>query len=122
MTPRVTTLVVLAGVGAALAGCGGAGAPGPSAVAASAATSSGTGVTIKNFAFQPRTITVPVGMSITWTNQDSSIHTVTANDRSFNSGNLTQGQRFSHAFSRPGTYAYHCDIHQYMTGSVIVTG
>jgi plastocyanin len=104
----LVSAAVLAGV--ALAGCGGAA---PTASTASA-------VTIRNFAFGPAPLTVSTGTRLTWTNQDSSAHTATAVDGSFDSGNLAQGQSFSRTFATAGTFAYRCTIHQYMTGTVVV--
>jgi plastocyanin len=83
----------------------------------------GQAVSISNFAFAPATITMKVGTRVTWTNRQAGIqHTVTADDGSFDSGNLSTGSSFSHVFTKPGTYAYHCAIHPYMTAKVIVTG
>ena len=80
-------------------------------------------VTIKDFAFSPATITVPVGATVTWTNEDSTAHTiviVSGSEGSVNSPQLETGSNYSHAFKRAGTYAYHCGIHTYMEGTVIV--
>ncbi len=94
----------------------------PSA-AASAAASSGTSadaVTIQGFAFGPKSLTVPVGSTVTWTNQDPTQHTVTADDGSFGSQPLPTGQTFSQTFSKAGTFAYHCTIHPSMTATIVV--
>ena len=92
--------------------------------ATSATTSAGGGganaVSIANFAFSPASITVKVGDSVTWTNNDSTTHTVTADDNSFSSGDLAPGATFSFTFPKAGTYAYHCSIHPSMTGTVVV--
>jgi plastocyanin len=85
-------------------------------VTAAAATS----VTIKDFAFAPRSISVHVGDSITWTNQDSAPHTATANDGSFETGSLSKGKSGSHTFTKAGTFAYICAIHPSMKGTVTV--
>ena len=78
-------------------------------------------VTIQNFAFQPKDITVKAGTSITWTNMDTAPHTATASDGSFNTGNLTTGQSASVTFTKTGDYAYICAVHPRMTGMVHVT-
>ncbi|HVN75078.1 MAG TPA: cupredoxin family copper-binding protein [Thermoanaerobaculaceae bacterium] len=78
-------------------------------------------VTIDNFTFNPATITVPAGTTVTWTNRDDMPHTVVANDRSFRSGALDTEQTFSHTFEAPGTFVYFCSIHASMVGKVIVT-
>lgn len=77
-------------------------------------------VTIQNYAFSPATITVKAGDSVTWTNQDSTGHSATADDGSFDTGVLANGQSKSVTFSNPGTYTYHCSVHPYMKGTVIV--
>lgn len=77
-------------------------------------------VAIRNFAFQPQTITVPVGTTVRWTNQDSVAHTSTSNNGVWDSGNLRQGQSFSFTFTKPGTFPYFCAIHPSMTATVTV--
>jgi len=77
-------------------------------------------VTIQNFAYSPATITVKAGDSITWTNQDSVGHSATADDNSFDTGVLPQGQSKSITFSKAGTYTYHCSVHPTMKGTVVV--
>ncbi len=91
-------------------------------VAPSAAATDATGdaVSIANFSFQPAAITVPVGATVTWTNNDSAGHTVTADDGSFKSDRLGSGATFSQSFAQAGTFAYHCAIHPGMTGTVTV--
>lgn len=83
-------------------------------------TTTGNEVRIANFAFSPDTITVKAGTKVTWTNEDSTVHTVSATD--FESGEIKPGQSYSRTFSTPGTYDYRCSIHPSMTGKVIVTG
>ena len=78
-------------------------------------------VTIVNFAFQPASLEVPVGTTVTWTNQGSAPHTVTADDGSFDSGTLQPGGTFSMTFDTPGTFTYHCEIHPNMMGTIVVT-
>ena len=90
----------------------------PSAVASSAAA--GSAASIANFSFQPATITIPVGTTVVWTNQDSAGHTVTADDGSFKSDRLGSGVTFSHTFATAGSFAYHCAIHPSMKGTVTV--
>jgi plastocyanin len=79
-------------------------------------------VSIKNFAFNPPNTTVSAGTTVTWVNNDQVPHTVTANDGAFDSGTLQPGQSYSFTFDKPGTYAYHCNIHPYMTATVTVSG
>ena len=78
-------------------------------------------IDIQNFAFSPASITIPVGTTITWTNKDSTPHTVTGRNGAFNSGSLGRGQTFQFTFNTPGTFDYFCSIHPSMTATVIVT-
>jgi plastocyanin len=79
-------------------------------------------VSIKDFAFNPPNATVAPGTTVTWVNNDQVPHTATANDGTFDSGTLQPGQSYSFAFDEPGTYAYHCNIHPYMTATITVSG
>jgi plastocyanin len=65
-------------------------------------------------------LTVNVGSKVTWTNTDSVTHTVTSDNGVFGSGDLAPNATFSYTFNTTGTFAYHCSIHTYMTGTVIV--
>jgi plastocyanin len=85
------------------------------------ASGSGIQVDIANFAFSPATLTVKVGTTVTWTNQDSAAHTVTSDTGLFDSGNMPQGKTFSYTFTTAGTYAYHCTYHAMMKATVVVT-
>ena len=80
-------------------------------------------VAVKNFAFAPAAITVKVGSTVTWTNQDADAHTVTSQNGSgpLNSQPLNTGQSYSYTFTKPGTYSYLCTIHPFMTATVTVT-
>lgn len=77
-------------------------------------------VSIANMAYTPATITVSAGTKITWMNNDNMTHTVTADDESFDSGNIAPGSSFSRTFSVKGTFSYHCTIHPNMLGKVVV--
>jgi plastocyanin len=77
--------------------------------------------TIQTDAFSPNPITVARGTTVTWTNLDGVPHTITADDGSWGSGTLGQGDTYSHVFTSPGTYTYHCAIHPFMMGTVVVT-
>src|SRR5215204_4291219 len=78
-------------------------------------------VSIKNFAFNPPNATVAPGTTVTWVNNDQAPHTATANNGAFDSGTLQPGQSYSFTFDKPGTYAYHCNIHPDMTATVTVS-
>ena len=78
-------------------------------------------VKISNFTFGPKAVTVKVGQTITWTNDDDIPHTVVATDKSFRSKVLDSGQSFSFTVTKPGAIAYFCSLHPMMTGKIIVT-
>jgi predicted lipoprotein with Yx(FWY)xxD motif/plastocyanin len=92
---------------------------GGTATAAPTAGGSTSRAEIKSFAF-PATISVAAGQTVTWVNLDSEAHTVTADDGSFDSGNLAKDATFQRTFSSAGTIKYHCAIHTSMTGTVTV--
>jgi hypothetical protein len=75
---------------------------------------------IRDGTFAPA-LTVAAGTTVTWTNEDWAPHTATAEDGSFDSGRLNQGDSFDQTFDEPGTFAYHCSFHPGMMGSVVVT-
>ena len=78
-------------------------------------------VLIQGFSFKPAHITIKRGTRVIWINKDTSPHTATANNgKSFNSGLLRKGQRYSHTFKRTGKKPYFCKIHPHMKGSVTV--
>lgn len=80
-----------------------------------------TEVVIDHFSFSPKTVTVPVGATVTWTNRDSAPHAVVSADNQFNkSPVLNTGRSFSNTFETAGAYSYFCSIHPRMTGKVIV--
>jgi plastocyanin len=89
--------------------------------APSAQTQGGAAVTISNFAFQPASLQIAAGSSVTWTNQDSTAHTVTSDSGAFDSGQLAPGASFTQMFMTPGTYTYHCQIHPFMTAIIVVS-
>jgi plastocyanin len=121
----------------ALAGCGGtsstvASTPtdtvGP---AAPTATTAGAANTVKivnsggGFAFTPKTLTVPVGTTVTWNNVSDTAHTSTSDDSSavkWASPDIQPGSTFQFTFTKAGTYTYHCNIHPSMTATIVVTG
>ncbi|MGD0477691.1 MAG: cupredoxin domain-containing protein [Nitrososphaerales archaeon] len=95
------------------------------ALASFVAPSHATGnvaVSIANFAFHPDMITVVIGVNntVTWTNDDSTSHTVTSDSSLFGSGSLAPHATYTHTFDQAGTYGYHCSIHPTMMGTVHV--
>lgn len=87
----------------------------------SSQSSSKSSILITNRLFSPSSITVPVGTTVTWTNQDSYSHNIVENTGAFNSGLLSNGSTFSYTFTSAGTFNYNCSIHPDMTGSIVVT-
>jgi plastocyanin len=78
-------------------------------------------VLIQGFSFKPSSITVGVGSTVTWENQDSAPHTVASDSGGeLASGTLSNGGTYAHTFNAPGTYPYHCGIHRSMKGTVTV--
>ncbi len=79
-----------------------------------------TAVEIIEDSFDPETTTVMAGETVSWTNMDDETHTVTADDGTFDSGEIENGESFNYTFEETGTFDYYCTIHPEMTGSVIV--
>ena len=77
-------------------------------------------VKIDNFSLAPVTLTVAVGTTVTWTNQGDIPHTVVSSDKVFKSKVLDTDEKFSHTFTKAGTYPYFCSIHPKMAGRVVV--
>lgn len=77
-------------------------------------------VNIKDLAFGPATLHIKVGQTVEWVNADPLAHTVTADGKSWGSGFLNQGGRYSRRFTATGSFPYHCEPHPQMTGRIIV--
>ena len=75
-------------------------------------------VTIAGFAYSPDPVTINVGDTVRWTNNDAVAHTATGSG--FNTGAISSGSSKSVTFNSAGTYAYRCTIHPSMTGTVVV--
>ncbi|MGW3248632.1 plastocyanin/azurin family copper-binding protein [Streptomyces sp. NPDC001070] len=95
----------------------------PTSHSSAAAPVTGNAVAIKNFAFSPGTLKVKAGTTVTWTNQDTDAHTVTSTAKGgpLRSAALATHATYSYTFTKPGTYAYLCTIHPFMTATVEVT-
>jgi plastocyanin len=93
----------------------------PAATDSEAVTADGAAVTIKSFAFNPNPIEVPVGGSVTWTNEDNVPHTATGLDRSaLQSGAIPFGDSFTQEFDSAGSFDYFCEFHPNMKGTIVV--
>lgn len=77
-------------------------------------------VEIVDFAYDPDPVTIEAGGKVIWQNMDSAPHTATADDGSFDTGDLEEGKLKSESFKQPGTYTYFCEIHPDMKGTVEV--
>jgi plastocyanin len=78
-------------------------------------------VEIADLAFNPETLTVAVGTTVTWVSADPDLpHTSTSDDEVWTSGRLNEGDEFPFTFEEPGTYAYFCEVHPTMRGSIVV--
>jgi plastocyanin len=94
--------------------------PSPAAGKDMPSSSTDNQVMVENFSFQPGTLTVKVGTTVTWVNHDDEPHTVNENNKTFKSGTLDTDAKFSYKFTSPGTYSYFCSLHPRMTGQIIV--
>lgn len=79
-------------------------------------------VSIENFAFSPAVVHVKLGGTVTWTNKDSTPHTATDLNGSFDSGSLETDKTFTKTFPTAGTFTYHCTIHSMMANATVVVG
>jgi plastocyanin len=77
-------------------------------------------VHVKDFKYNPTPATIHVGDRVTFINDDDEAHTVTADDKSFDSEGLDTGNTWQHVFTKPGTYAYFCELHPYMKATIVV--
>lgn len=78
-------------------------------------------VVLENESYNPKELTIISGTSVTWVNKDFDLHSVTADDGSFDSSTVSPEGSFSHTFKKPGVYPYHCIFHQPdMVGKVVV--
>jgi plastocyanin len=112
----VSGLAAFAAAAALVSGCSSGGG-------SAAKPSTRDAVQIKTFAFSPKTITVARGSTVTWSNRDEILHTVTsdATPHTFNGELDGRGKTFAHRFERVGRFAYHCERHPGMHGTVVVT-
>ncbi len=124
-----TVRVVAAGTASAPPAAAPEPTPRPTAPPSTTGSSSGSSggvpaaatLRIVDLAFDPATATVPLGTTVTWTNGGAAVHTVTATDRSFDSGLIGAGATWSRTFDQAGTYAFLCAVHPQMTGRLVVS-
>jgi plastocyanin len=136
---RLLAVILVAGLTLAFAACGasGTGSGGstpptdaaPSVVAGGGGTGSCSVVsatgevagTIQDNTFDPNPVTLTVGQTVTFTNEDSIAHTITLDDGSCDTGNIEGGASAGMTFSAAGSYPFHCNIHSSMTGTFEVS-
>jgi plastocyanin len=94
--------------------------PSPTHAEAAPAVATAPQVTVEQATFGPATLTIPVGTTVTWVNNDSDLHTVTSTQGLFASPGLDSGDHFAYRFTAPGTYPYFCALHPHMKGTIIV--
>jgi plastocyanin len=119
--PRVgAALLTLAASAILLLGCGGD--SGTDQTSATSGDARGVkAVEIKDYLYKPATITVPRGMTVTFTNRDSTPHTATSKESGvFESGSIDTGKSAEVTLNQSGTFAYYCLFHPFMKGTVIV--
>jgi plastocyanin len=84
-------------------------------------TSVASSISIDNFTFNPQTLTVKAGTTVTWTNKDDIPHGIASANNAFSRGKaMDTDDSFSFTFTTPGTYQYFCYIHPHMTGTIVV--
>ena len=89
--------------------------------AQNASQASADSVSIANFTFGPRTLTVKAGTTVTWTNKDDTPHGIASADNTFKKLQaLDTDDSYSFTFTTPGTYAYFCYVHPFMKGTIVV--
>ena len=104
-----------------LAGCGGSSTSATTSGGGKAgAASNAVQVIMANRSYDPQQVTVKVGDTVTWVNQDTPKHDVVADNGEFKSNLFDKGGTFSFTFTKTGTYPYHCSIHPGMVGTVVV--
>jgi plastocyanin len=77
-------------------------------------------ITIDNFTFTPKELTVAVGTTVKWVNHDDIPHTLVNKDKVFRSQALDTDDSYSYTFTSAGTFDYFCGLHPYMVGKIIV--
>ncbi len=108
----ISAALIGAAVGSALAG---------GVLFARAQTPAAAAVGIDNFTFNPQTLTVKAGTTVTWTNKDDIPHGIAVTNNAFKrSPALDTDDSFSFTFTTPGTYQYFCYVHPHMTGTIVV--
>jgi plastocyanin len=118
---RMANVGVAALLTLALAGCGSSNGGSNAAASTTTSASTGTTITIKSFKFTPNPLKVRSGDTVTITNTDATDHTVSADDKSFDTGKFSEGSK-TIKLDTAGTYSFHCNVHDFMKGVIQVEG
>ncbi len=124
---RLSRLVLSLAIVLLVSACGGSSNNNDSTPAAqqpskpAASTGGSDTVTIQDFKFLPANLTVKAGAKVTVTNSDSTTHTATADGGAFDTGDLNPGASKTITLGKAGTYPYHCQIHSFMKGTIVVS-
>jgi plastocyanin len=77
-------------------------------------------ITIDNFTFSPKELTIPVGTTVQWVNHDDIPHTIVEKKTSFRSKALDTNDSYSYTFTSAGAFDYFCGLHPHMVGKIVV--
>jgi plastocyanin len=120
MTRWIRLLGPLFAFGLLLSACGDDSSGADSSGSDDSGSSCDADICLVDISYSPDALTVSGGDVVTWSNVDGTDHTVTADDGAFDSGTLSDGDSFEFTFESSGTFAFHCEIHSSMTGTITV--
>ncbi len=95
-------------------------AAGEAAAGGGEGAANATRAEMRTMTFGPKRLEIAVGTTVRWTNNDPLVHTITADDGSWDSGPIEPGKSWSHTFTQPGEYAFHCTPHPFMKALIVV--
>ena len=95
-------------------------AAGEAAAGGGEGAANATRAEMRSMTFGPKRLEIAVGTTVRWTNNDPLVHTITADDGSWDSGPIEPGKTWTHTFTQPGEYAFHCTPHPFMKAVVVV--
>ena len=117
---RVCRILFLTAVAASAWACGSSSSPSSPTPAGSPVSIVSGASTLTTTAYAPNPITIAVGGTVTWMNNDNTAHTATATAGAFDSGTIAPGASFSRTFTAAGSFPYRCTLHPGMVGTVTV--
>jgi plastocyanin len=114
--------LLLAIAASLLVGCGSDSGAGQSTSDSSTSATGATAVTIEDYTYEPASLTVPVGTTVRFTNEDSTPHTATSKQSGvFESGSIDTGKTGEVTLEEAGTFTYYCLFHPFMKGTIVVS-